>query len=93
MLDTRYPHQVSSYRVATADPPQDGILLSHPARQHALHVDAAGAVVWAICNGQRTVADVAQILADAYPESAGDIKQHVLDTLLALTEFGAIEWT
>jgi hypothetical protein len=93
MLDARYPHQVPSYQVTTADSPQKGIVLSHPSRRRNLSVNVAGAVVWALCDGQRTLAEIAQILIEAYPESAPDIEQNVRDTLLALTEHGAIEWT
>ena len=92
MLESRYPQQVASYQVAAAAPPQNGILLSHPARRAALRVDAAGAVIWGLCDGLRTVGDITQILSDAYPESAPYLAQHVLTTLLALTDYGAIEW-
>jgi hypothetical protein len=93
MLDARYPYQVASYRVEAAESPQSGISLSHPARSRTLNVNPAGAIIWTLCDGQRTVAEIAQILGEAYPESVPEIARNVRDTLLALTEYGAIEWT
>lgn len=93
MLDNRYPHRVASYKVTNEDSPRDGILLSHPARTQGLHVNATGAVILALCDGQRTLGEIAQILIEAYPESAQVIQQNIVETLLTLTDYGAIEWT
>lgn len=93
MLDDRYPHRVASYKVTNENSSRDGILLSHPARTQGLHVNTAGAMILALCDGQRTVGEIARILGEAYPESAQGIEQNILDTLLALTDYGAIEWT
>jgi hypothetical protein len=93
MLETRCPHPVATYQVAPQNPPQAGIVLSHPARRNGLRVNATGALVWMLCDGQRTAGEIAQIIAEAYPESAAAIEQQVVDTLVALTDFGAVEWT
>jgi len=92
-LDARVPHRVASYKVTAHEDPQQGLVLSHPARRRPLSVNAAGAVIWNLCDGQRTLEEIARILMDAYPESAADIEGNVCETLLALTHYGAIEWT
>jgi hypothetical protein len=49
-------------------------------------------MILALCDGQRTMGEIAQILGEAYPESDQVIKQNILETLLTLTDYGAIEW-
>jgi hypothetical protein len=93
LFDSRTPQRVPGYQVAAQELPQNGILLSHAARTRALDVSATGALVWGLCDGQRSVGEIVALLSEAYPSSAGVIPENVVDTLLALTDYGAIAWT
>lgn len=93
MLSNRCPHQAAGYRVAEAEGSQAGFLVSHPAKRQALQLNPAAAVIWRLCDGQRTVAEMTGLLSEAYPGQAAAIDADVLQALLALTEHGAIEWT
>lgn len=93
MLSNRCPHQAAGYQLAEAEGSQAGLRVSHPARRRALQLNPAAAVIWGLCDGQRTVAEMAGLLSEAYPGQAAAMDDDVLQALLALTEYGAIEWT
>ncbi len=93
MLDYRCPHQVGSYQVAEAEGPEPGFIISHPARRRTLLLNSAAVVIWGLCDGQRTVIEITDILIEAYPDNADSIAADVQQTLLTLTEYGAIEWS
>jgi len=93
VLSNRCPHQVAGYQASEAGGSEASLLVSHPARQQALQLNPSAAVIWGLCDGQRTVAEMAGLLREAYPDQAAAIDADVLQALLALTEYGAIEWT
>ncbi len=93
MLSNRRPHQVAGYQVAQTEGAEASFHVSHSARQRKLQLNLAATVIWGLCDGQRTVAEMIGLLSDAYPEQAATMDVDVLQALLALTEYGAIEWT
>ena len=92
MLDTKRPRQVSGYQVADKESLDGEMVLFHPVTQKILYSNRTGALIWGLCDGQRTVADIIQMLSEAYPDSASEIEADVHDALLTLAEQGAIEW-
>ncbi|MFB0534593.1 MAG: PqqD family protein [Anaerolineae bacterium] len=92
MLHTKRPRQVSGYQVADKESLNGEMVLFHPATQKILYSNRAGALIWGLCDGQRTVADIIQLLSEAYPDSASEIGADVRDALLTFVEQGAIEW-
>jgi hypothetical protein len=68
------------------------MVLFHPASLKILHSNNSGALIWGLSDGQRTVADIIQLLSEAYPDSASEIQADVHETLLTFAQQGAIEW-
>lgn len=66
------------------------IVLLHPARNIILHSNQSGALIWSLCDGQRSVAEIAELLSAAYPESAEDIAVDVPQTIQELLSHGAL---
>lgn len=66
------------------------IVLLHPTRNIIIHSNQAGALIWSLCDGQRSVDEIVEILGAAYPESAGDIAQDVPQTIQELLSRGAL---
>jgi len=83
------PRQVPGYQVEMLD---GEMVLFHPTSLIILHCNTSGALIWQLCDGQRTVADIIELLSAAYPESATEIQTDVYDTLLTFVEQGTIEW-
>lgn len=89
MFDTKRPCHVPGYQMETLD---GEMVLFHPASLKILHSNDSGALIWQLCDGQRTAADIVQLLSAAYPDSASEIGADVRDTLLTFVEEGAVEW-
>lgn len=68
------------------------ILLFHPSHLTIIHSNESGALIWQLCNGQRTVGNIVTLLQAAYPDSAAAIESDVCQTLELWREHGAIEW-
>ncbi len=83
------PLPASGYHIETLD---GELLLFDPASDQILQTNQSGALVWQLCDGQRTVADIRDILAAAYPDDAPSIIQDVPDILAAFAQHGAIHW-
>ena len=90
MIDALRPSPVAGFELRGGE--DDGLALTHPAVRRKPAVNETAALVWGLCDGRRTVADLISLLAEAYPESAASIRQDVYDTLFALSDLGAIEW-
>jgi len=89
MLETQRPCPAPGYQVEILD---DEVLLFHPTSRAIFRSNSTGALIWELCDGQRTVADIVNILSAAYPEAAKQIQQDVPDTLRAFAEHKAIMW-
>lgn len=68
------PVQASGYELEELD---DELVLFDSATDTVVTINQTGALVWSLCDGQRTVADIIQLLADAYSENAVAIRQDV----------------
>ena len=83
------PSPTPNYHIEELD---GELLLYHPAAERILHTNQTGALVWNLCDGQRTVAEIAGMLTAAYPEATTDIHQDVPDILNQFAAQGAIVW-
>lgn len=68
------------------------LLLFHPQNNRILELNATAALVWQLCDGSRTVAQISKLLADAYPQDAGTIAQDVQRILEELNKLEAVYW-
>ena len=89
MMDSRRPYPVTGYQLEVLD---DELIVFHPAGMKVLHSNQSGTLIWQLCDGQRTVADIVALLRAAYPEADAEIETSVQDTLQIFTEHGAIQW-
>lgn len=49
------------------------LLLFNPARETVLYCNQTAAAVWYLCDGHRTVTQIAQLLADTFPETGEEV--------------------
>lgn len=64
------------------------ILLLHPAQGRVLHCNQTAALIWQLCDGRRTIHEIAALLEEAFPESAEGMKA---DVSAALEQFQAAD--
>lgn len=68
------------------------LLLFHPSSKAILHTNETGAMVWRLCDGERSVAEIVTALTAVYPEATTEIQQDVPDILNQFSAQGAITW-
>ena len=83
------PRQKSDYRLEMID---DELLLYHPGETKIMYCNQTASLVWGLCDGGRTVADITTLLVESYPEAADAIPGDVKTTLSQFLEHGAIEF-
>ncbi len=82
------PAPVDGFQIETLD---DEIVLLHPARNIIIHSNQTGALIWQLCDGARTIDEIAEILSAAYPESRAEISADVPAMIQTLTSRGALK--
>ena len=83
------PKQVSDIEIETFG---DGVLLYHQTIREAVHLNNSAAVIWALCDGKNSIADIENILKNAYPEGKDSIRKDINSTLEKLQQNNAIEF-
>lgn len=90
MIDLeKRPLPAPGYHIETLD---GELLLFHPAGQTILHTNQTGALVWGLCDGRRSIAEMIRILTAAYPE-ATTLTEDVTSLLVQLETHKAIIWS
>ncbi len=92
MPDTRRPRQSDDYQVADRESMSGEMVLFHPATQQILYSNSTSALIWSLCDGQRTVDDIVQLLSEAYPEAGDEVAVDVRESLATFDSHGAIVW-
>ena len=62
------------------------ITVYHPTLTTSVYLNETGALIWELCNGERSIADIISILTEIYPESGDQIAADVKDVVLKLVE-------
>lgn len=89
MDDSIVPQPVGGYEMEELD---GEYLLYEPTSQRIIQSNQTGLLIWKLADGTRSVGDICGLLAAAYPESAEQIRQDVMDTLNTLEGCGALTW-
>jgi hypothetical protein len=66
------------------------LLLYHPRQTKAIYLNPTAAIIWSLCDGQRRVGEIIQLIADSYPESKGNLEEDVFTTLQELRDSGVL---
>jgi hypothetical protein len=67
----------------------DEIVLFDPDQTQALCLNATASLIWGLCDGATTVAEMVQLLRDAFPD-APDLAKDVCEALDLFSEHHAI---
>ncbi len=83
------PCRKPDYRLEALD---GELLLFHPAQGQILYCNESASLIWQLCDGERTEAEIIELLREAYPEAADEIANDVRQTLALFARHGAIEF-
>jgi hypothetical protein len=84
----KIPSPKEDYRLEELD---GELLLYHPATTATIYLNDTASLVWNLCNGERSVGEIMDVLKDSFPEAADSIPEDVEMTLSEFVEHGAIE--
>jgi len=82
------PTRNPEYRLEQLD---EELLLYHPSDASILYLNQSASLIWQLCDGQRSIAEITGLLETAYPESAPGISVDVQETLQSFLEHGCID--
>ncbi len=83
------PRQKPDFKLEMMD---EELLLFHPAQNKILYCNQTAALIWQLCNGERTPEEISELIAAAYPEAADVIANEIQSTLRQFHEQGVIEY-
>ncbi len=81
------PRRIAGYLLEKMD---DELLLYHPAETKVMYCNQTASIIWQLCDGKRTVQEIVELLAAAYPAAADEVENDVQATLQQFAEHGAI---
>ena len=82
------PRRRADYRLEEMD---GELLLFDPNEKKVLYCNETAALVWQLCDGERSVTEMTELLVESFPEASDTIPNDVRETLHLLAEHGAIE--
>ena len=68
------------------------LLLYHPAQEKIYYCNPTASLIWQLCDGQRTLGAMLEVLQAAYPEAGAALAEDVCETLEQLRAHGALTW-
>ena len=87
MLDR--PRRKPDYRLEEID---GELLIYHPTETSVVYCNRTASLIWHLCDGTHTAAEISTLLSEAYPEAAASIPADVDATLRTLTQQQVITW-
>lgn len=69
----------------------DEVLVSRAGRDDIYYLNGTAALIWRLCDGQRTLGEIVELLSDAYPEDADTVRTQVPELLDELLEHAVVE--
>jgi hypothetical protein len=85
--DLTKPLRKQEYRLEKMD---NELLLFNPQDLVVLYLNESASVVWQLCDGQRTISQIAELIAEAYPDAEKSILDDVQETILLFRDKGAV---
>jgi len=67
-------------------------LLYHPTMASIFYCNPTASLIWQLCDGQRTIAEIITLLREAYPEASETLANDVCATLETFQSHGALTW-
>jgi hypothetical protein len=82
------PKRSSDFRLEEID---GELLLFHPGTAKMIYCNQTASVIWQLCDGERTMEEIVELLTNAYPEAADGMAEDVEATIQQFVAQNAIE--
>jgi coenzyme PQQ biosynthesis protein PqqD len=83
----RVPCRIPGYAAEQID---GELLLYHSGRTTVVYLNQTALMIWQLCDGRRSAADIADLLAAAFPGERAAIADDVVQALQHLVEQGVV---
>ena len=88
MNDADIPRHAAGYRLEDFG---DELVLYHFTTTRVVYLNDTASLIWRLCDGQRSIADIKTLIQEAYPSAPGQVEADLQKTMAQLLESGAIE--
>ena len=68
------------------------LVLYDPEQKKVIYLSESAALIWRLCDGQRTIEEIVQLLQDAYPDKTSEILNDVERAMACFMENNVIVW-
>ena len=62
------------------------VTVYHPTLTTSLYLNETGGLIWELCDGQRSTADIIEILGEMYQESRQQVAEDVMNIIARLVD-------
>ena len=69
---------------------EDELVIYHPVSEAIFYCNPSAALIFRLCDGTRSVAEITRLLAEAYPQAEARMADDVRETLERLVAHGAL---
>jgi hypothetical protein len=84
-----HPRRKPDYQLEELD---GELLIYHPTESNVVYCNQTASLIWHLCDGTHTSAEINALLSEAYPDAAASIPADIESTLHTLTQQQVIEW-
>ena len=85
----RIPVAAPGFELADID--GEALLFSH-GRTSMHRLNASATLIWKLCDGKRTVAEIVGLISNAFSDKGGDVEGDVCKVIDELIGVGALRW-
>ena len=68
----------------------DEVLLYNPANNKTLYINKSASIIWQLCNGEQSVAEIIKMIQDAYPGNDEELQKDIIATMKELADNEAV---
>lgn len=87
LRDEDRPRPAAGYRLEVLD---DEVLAYSTGAETLVRLNATAAALWALCDGERTVGQILDLLAEAWPDQPEAVRRDAREALAALVGGGVL---
>ena len=67
------------------------LVLYHPQRTTAIYLNQTASLIWGLCDGHRSLAEIVELLARHYPDAGGNLETEVREAIESLRQQRAVQ--
>jgi pyrroloquinoline quinone biosynthesis protein D len=82
------PRRHERYTVEWMD--NESLIYRSPSKM-AIYLNETATVIWKLCDGTRTVKEIIDLLVEAFPDAASDVRADIKETIDELVRNGALQ--